>query len=408
MREAPEVVEPMGRAVAAMRKLEDAGVFVEGKANARVMGEYLGTVTNPTTDIVHSQLRTIVREADDAAKAAAKVSTSPAVEALQTRIATVSKALDDVEAGTIARNQFDAIATGGDGGGAMLKGMMGSMIGGAPGAAIGTVLGVLSKPADVIGKVASIERIARMVDARIEGGVRGYLAKVAHSPVTRAAVRTAATAKPPKRESPEKTYEKAIKKLNESPDIRRSSVEHSVRNVREVSPEVADSIVAKADRATEFLASKLPAAAVSKPLTPQLDKALPAKSELRKFQRYAMAVEDPTVLVRELASGTLTLETVEAVREVYPALYERVRSVAIEGLAKMKTPPPYQARMRLGLLLGFEADPSLNPANMIGMQSSKMLNPPPPQTRTSISGSPSKSLSERMATQLERVEGVLS
>jgi len=373
-------------AARAVAKLADVGVIVDGKANPRVVAEYLANVTNPTTDIVHSQLRAIT------------TSEAPAALALR-------DALADVESGTIARNQFRALS-GGDTPetGAMMRGMLGSMVGGAPGAAVGATIGALSSPAQVIGKVAAIERVIRAVDTKLDGGIRGYFARVTDrvAPVARSATIKAATA-----ETHQATYERAKKALDVPPAQRAEAVEHSVRHVREQSPELADSIVTASARASSFLEGKLPRrpAAASADLTPHLSEDRLPRSEVARFARYARAVEDPSVMARDLAAGTLSRETVEAVRSVYPTIYARIRETVIEGLARRKDPLPYQARVKLSMLLGFVGDPSLRPEAIVSMQDAMKLPPPTPPSRQY--GSPAKSMSENVMAQMDRLEGIL-
>jgi hypothetical protein len=87
----------------------------------------------------------------------------------------------------------------------------------------------------------------------------------------------------------------------------------------------------------------------------------PSDQAIANFSQKLQVVEDPFSVLDELEKGTLTRHHMEALQAVYPKLYaeiqHRVQRVAMDGEAK---PIPYQARIKLSLLMGAPMDTSMN------------------------------------------------
>lgn len=101
-------------------------------------------------------------------------------------------------------------------------------------------------------------------------------------------------------------------------------------------PAMAMGMIGTAQRAVQFLADKLPT-----PLhdvhsyTPLSSTPTPSKGELATFARYFQAVDKPLTVLRDLSTGTVTREQIEALKAVYPELYGSIRSQAFERLRDM-------------------------------------------------------------------------
>ncbi len=93
----------------------------------------------------------------------------------------------------------------------------------------------------------------------------------------------------------------------------------------------------------------------------------PSSLEIAKFERYLEAVENPTSVLNDLESGSLTREGVEAVKSVYPNLYNRIQNEAIEQISENQN-MEYSKRIQLGMLLELDSDSSLIAANITGLQ----------------------------------------
>jgi hypothetical protein len=125
-------------------------------------------------------------------------------------------------------------------------------------------------------------------------------------------------------------------------------------------------------RAVGFLASKIPSAPPSQPLSEPYQ---PSKAEIAKFERYYQALANPVSLLVQAQAGTLTPEAVEAVRAVMPTFMDEVHGKVIEEITKRKgaiKDMPIQKRMGLSLLLGEDMFNGLKQANLMLNQGSLM------------------------------------
>jgi hypothetical protein len=141
-------------------------------------------------------------------------------------------------------------------------------------------------------------------------------------------------------------------------------------------PGVAEALERKAITAAQFLQSKMPGG-MKDPLSPVIKGAV-APAEIAKWKRYERAVNDPLTVIEDLKKGTLGREGVEALQAVYPQMYAelagKVEGEVAELIAK-GTPPTYEQRRTLGMLLGRPLDPSLQP-RFVGRYQSLFQQPP--------------------------------
>lgn len=120
-------------------------------------------------------------------------------------------------------------------------------------------------------------------------------------------------------------------------------------------------------RATSFLYSKLPKdmVAVQDPFSKTDFK--PSSLELSKFKRYLQTVENPYSTLKDLETGTLTKEHVEALQAVYPSIYNQMQQEAMSYAGK-NSGLSYSKKVQLGMLLNIPTTPSLQPAALARLQ----------------------------------------
>jgi hypothetical protein len=127
--------------------------------------------------------------------------------------------------------------------------------------------------------------------------------------------------------------------------------------------QVSDSLKARIG----FIASKAPALSPPDPFTGW--QAEPSKAELSEWARYIEAAEKgPVQLLEELQSGDLAKETVEAVKELYPGLFEKVQEMIIERALDAQKPMAYRDRLNLGQLFEVPIEPTAAPEIMYATQ----------------------------------------
>jgi len=128
-----------------------------------------------------------------------------------------------------------------------------------------------------------------------------------------------------------------------------------------------------AARAASYLRSIAPAPATDPDsITPHLDPPVPVSPAA--LEAYALAVEgveNPLSMLEDLEHGEAYPEKIDAVRLVWPELYERMRETTFAALAEVGKPVPYEQRIVFELALGGggQLEPSLRPEALELMRS---------------------------------------
>ena len=99
------------------------------------------------------------------------------------------------------------------------------------------------------------------------------------------------------------------------------------------------------------------------------DRYQPSDLEMRKFARYAAAVEDPGAVEERLAHGTVTPEDAEAYREVYPERFADFKRQIIERLPELRASLPISRRIALSIFTGVPVEAAMNPQLLHVLQS---------------------------------------
>jgi len=113
-----------------------------------------------------------------------------------------------------------------------------------------------------------------------------------------------------------------------------------------------------------FLDSKLPAHLFTVDANPFFKKHYDvSEQEIYKFKKYLRAIEKPMSILDDLQRGTLSKESVEAVKYVYPNLYDKIHSTVYDELAKKgrEDKPEYKQRLQLNILMDIPTDSALVP-----------------------------------------------
>jgi len=138
-------------------------------------------------------------------------------------------------------------------------------------------------------------------------------------------------------------------------------------SLRQVAPRVADATTAVATRAVMHLQAIAPRA--PRPVNAlQPEKRTITPQQAASFAKSVDAVKDPTILVRQVVSGQVSRETVEAVRAVYPALFAVMQGRLLDEVAKLPRELPYPTRVSLSVLFDVALDASMKPAVIAGLQ----------------------------------------
>ena len=134
----------------------------------------------------------------------------------------------------------------------------------------------------------------------------------------------------------------------------------------------------------------------------------PSHSEMDRFMRYAGAVDRPESVIDDLRHGRASREAIEALRAVYPSLYQRlVREVTQQLASDEGAPPSYQHRLQLGLLMGAPVDPTMTPSFM-AMLNAGMGPAVAAQATQASAHAKSPDLAPQMSTEADRLANRLS
>jgi len=381
-----EINEPWARMLAAGRNLEqqaklfrtvDVGRYTETVADEQAINRYLGGLVDPKNDAAHAAMREYIDQGDAFVRAVEKHGGSPelraAAEAYQSAAKTIKAGLAEAEDAIVLGNQARSLSTSGglldgDGGNMLGAGLSFALDSLAP---LGITAGIgaakmaansLSRPGATLRKLASVERIVMQATQRLDSSVGQYMQRIAKG-ATDTAARTARAAA---RESAASKYERTRDRLDAAsanPDAAKAAVARSTAAL----PETARAkMVDRVGAANGYLLARMPQPAA--PVSPW-DKPDPSDAELEVFARYVDAVEDPIgTLDRELKAGDLSSETVEVLRDLYPATHTHLVAAVSSRLSEMRTPPAYDDLVTLSLILDTPLDPSMQPERIAGLQ----------------------------------------
>lgn len=168
--------------------------------------------------------------------------------------------------------------------------------------------------------------------------------------------------------SEEKSFEKRVERIEQitsTPDNLLQVMNSATESLYAAAPEVATQMNMTAVAGLEFLAGKVPK---SSNTTPLAAKFVPPKSQVMRFNHYYDIVEKPTRALKELVDGTLNLDTIEVLDQVYPRLYGQMKDAIVDKMTSHKDPIPYKKRLMLSQFLQAPMDESMLPQNIMRAQ----------------------------------------
>ncbi len=150
----------------------------------------------------------------------------------------------------------------------------------------------------------------------------------------------------------------------------RKAMAANLAPIRAAQPVLADRMETIAARRIEFLSSKIPRRPDLGTLQTGPDHWKPSDMEMRTFARYAAAAEDPGGIEERLASGAVTPEDAEVMKNVYPERMAEITRQIMEKLPTLRESLPYQRRLALSIFSGAPVDAAMNPRILAQLQSS--------------------------------------
>lgn len=244
-----------------------------------------------------------------------------------------------------------------------VAGAIGFSLGGPKGAvAAKYATAAFTTPSRGISLLARLEQAQDFVRKRIDKGVQEW-AKGAFAKGSAGARRTAARVASLRAEDFDKKAEQYSKA-----DLA-AGIQARISGWSNDAPNTAAMFTAKAAQAASEVQRRMPQPILQSGSLLPTKQAIPiSKSEKLSWLRFTRAAENPMTMVEDLENRELSQESVEAVRTLYPKLFESVVAKVQEHLASADKLPPYKDRLQLGILLGVPTDPSLNPERIQATQ----------------------------------------
>lgn len=272
-------------------------------------------------------------------------------------------------------------------GGAALGGTAGGALGGPVGAFVGQAAGGLiggaaanyvrrygsQHIAEIASKAANSD-VLRAIVAHVNNTMGTGVAKAmgtTHRPAASLLspmIATVAheTSAPEKRTGPQRYAERKAEIVHNLSTPAR--LEAWARQMAPSDEDMRMKLLQKAIAREQFLASKLPVLAPKPTFDPHAPDRDPAPAVMDKFLRYQRAADDPMTVFSDLEKNRVSRESVEAVKAIYPALYDELRSTVTEHVMRQAKPPTYQQQIQLAVLLGMPARAAFQPENIAAYQ----------------------------------------
>jgi hypothetical protein len=152
-------------------------------------------------------------------------------------------------------------------------------------------------------------------------------------------------------------------------------MEQDVAGIADVFPEVASAVTAQQMRVLGYIAERMPRN--PRPYVFGDKEWTPDPGEMKAFRDLVLVATKPDALLPLVTMGTATKAQVDTVRELWPKKFEDTKTAimqAVEDAAADGKPVSYDARIRLGDMLGVPLDASQLPGFTGWLQS-----PPPEQ-----------------------------
>jgi len=141
----------------------------------------------------------------------------------------------------------------------------------------------------------------------------------------------------------------------------------ATRGLAQVPVGVREHLAKKAIVGAQFLQGKAPVRDPD-PLQPHLSVPAPSPQEMDRYLRYAKALDAPLSVLDDALAGKLSREAVEALKTVYPHVYDELRAQVTAQLVETRKPLPYQERLQLNILLDVPTDRTLEPQFVQALQ----------------------------------------
>jgi len=160
-----------------------------------------------------------------------------------------------------------------------------------------------------------------------------------------------------------------LSKLVADPMQTGEEITKAMRGAEHLPPGIREALVGKQLETYNFLAMKAPRDPLAEyNVNPTQSQYEPSDGEIATWERYVRAAQAPLTVIDDLHKGEVTPEAAEAVRTLYPKLYQNMQIEIMQHVTESKRPLPYEERAQLGIMFDVPADPSLAPEFLNALQ----------------------------------------
>ena len=125
-------------------------------------------------------------------------------------------------------------------------------------------------------------------------------------------------------------------------------------------PNIAEVLTAKVVKGMSYLSKEIPKDPNPPNKFVKTAPFTPSDYDVKKFTDKVVVVKDPMIVFQALAAGELSKDHVEALKEIYPSLYQRVVEKVTDTLINDEIELDYGDRVGLSYILGAPLDPSMS------------------------------------------------
>ena len=129
-------------------------------------------------------------------------------------------------------------------------------------------------------------------------------------------------------------------------------------------PMIGNSLTAKITQALEYLNQVIPKEPAPTGMFAPKRKWKPSDIELNAFEQKLGVVLDPFSVLDDLESGMLTRNQMDALKAVYPKIYQSITNRIVKAATEEEIELDYQSRLKLSLLLDMPLDNSMKPESV--------------------------------------------
>ena len=139
-----------------------------------------------------------------------------------------------------------------------------------------------------------------------------------------------------------------IQSLASNPEVLIDAVVEATSEIASLDPATGEQAQQALTRGVLFLADKAPKRPTT--LLPSVAWA-PTPAQLSEWDRYVKAINDPYSLLEDIKKGDVRPQSIEAVKTVYPRIFQEMQQELLLGMIESDQPVPYKIRLNLARIL---------------------------------------------------------